>query len=387
MKNENEFDQFFKTGLGDPEIPFNKLDWEKMENLLNSQQKKPMVPLWVYTVSGIAAALIIVMFWLLSDTQQPIPAKTVVKLKANVKPLSPQTPDTKTPYQAVGIKDDTGTSTKKHAVVRRFGKMDAIPNSIDSAGQSFANIKADQMVLDAVIKNSTNTATIETTTVADAVISPTAAEATAVVPVKEMSAIKPITKESKSPLSLTLVIAPDISRVSSGLNSKLSSNFGVLVNYLAAKKLGITTGVVYAKKYYNYAGINKGAYGNADKPWEVDADCDVLDIPLNASYSVYSKKNISISLNTGLSSYFMLKEKYKYINQDQNGTNISTLVIDNKNQHLFGVANFSVSFEHKVSQKLSIGLQPFYKVPLTGIGYHNSNLNSKGVAFSLTLNK
>ena len=84
--------------------------------------------------------------------------------------------------------------------------------------------------------------------------------------------------------------------------------------------------------------------------------------------------------------YFMLKEKYRYISKDQTGNaKVSTLEFYNRNQHILGVANFSLNFEQKVSRNLSIGVQPFYKTPLTGIGYHDTNLKSKGVAFSLNI--
>jgi hypothetical protein len=82
----------------------------------------------------------------------------------------------------------------------------------------------------------------------------------------------------------------------------------------------------------------------------------------------------------------MLKEKYKYRNTGPDGVEQTTaLEINNQNQHIFGVANLSISVDRKVSDKVSIGVQPFLKLPLTGIGYYDYNLRSRGIAVSLSV--
>ncbi len=371
MKNENKLDQFFKTGLSDPELPFNKLDWDKMAGLLDPQKRKRIVPLWLYTISGVAAALIVVILWFLSDTGQLRPKKLTEIAKIIDKPSSHKEPKHQTQLAEVikHLRPIAIPSTKhlhedqtKHFSV----EIDSVPETV-----AVNKVGVTTSAID--ISPDINTTSLQN------------AETTAAILPEGKAAVKIANYDNKARLSLTLIAAPDISTVSAGLHSRLSSNFGVLANYSLSRRFSVTTGVIYAKKYYDYAGVNKGLYGKADKAWEVDADCNVLDIPLNVNYKVLNSNNLSISLNTGLSSYLMLKEKYKYINQDQTGTKISSLVIDNKNQHLFGVANFSVNFEHKINQRLSVGVQPFYKIPLTGIGYHDSNLSSKGLAFTLTV--
>jgi len=112
----------------------------------------------------------------------------------------------------------------------------------------------------------------------------------------------------------------------------------------------------------------------------------VIDVPVNVNYQILSKKNYSITLNSGVSSYFMLKEKYKFNSTDAAGvTQQSMLELNNRNKHLLGIANISVSIERKVSDRVSVGIQPFIKLPLTGIGYYDYNLRSRGVALSLSI--
>ena len=191
---------------------------------------------------------------------------------------------------------------------------------------------------------------------------------------------------SAGKLTLSFLGAPDITNASSSIGTKVSSNFGFLLTYPISKKLSISSGALYARKLYDYGGLTASAYGNSNAPLKVDADCDVIDIPLNLNYQVLQKEKFSVSVSTGLSSYLMLKEKYKYRNVNAAGDQeTSVYEIKNENRHLLGVANISVSLDHKINDKVSIGVQPFYKVPLTGIGYYDMNLKSKGVAVSISL--
>ncbi|MNN50844.1 hypothetical protein D3C81_1654500 [compost metagenome] len=83
----------------------------------------------------------------------------------------------------------------------------------------------------------------------------------------------------------------------------------------------------------------------------------------------------------------MLKEKYTfdYENGGSYGGSQKSAVyeVNGENQHIFGVADFSISIEKKINDKINIGVKPFVKMPLTGIGYGNVDLESKGVAFTL----
>lgn len=114
----------------------------------------------------------------------------------------------------------------------------------------------------------------------------------------------------------------------------------------------------------------------------VNAECDVIDIPLTANYTVLKIK-IKFNVSAGLSSYFMLKEKYTFeYGGSGNSENKRSAVyeISGENQHIFGVADFSISLEKKVSDKINVGIKPFLKMPLTGIGYGRVDLESKGIA-------
>ncbi len=446
MDKENEIDQLFKRGLDDPEIPFNEMDWEKMERKLDAaQKKKRIIPLWLYTGSGIAAALVIFLFWLFSTpahidqtitkyhvpavkpgTKKEIPAESPAalhdslnisqpdgfgeKLAGNgLNPVAQPGNTVNRPGNAVNAKGNMPSNTVNPIIpgtvpagsgVNPFVVPSAVEHAQDPNTQNLAGVKEN-------VPNVPGKQSIQVKPVVPAKQGVPLTEeqiieqkANALANSKDpFERIKPddvtrsvhkkmedaLTKEHN--LILSAMAAPDISSVPSGKSAKVSSNVGMLATYALGSKFSVTSGAVYAKKYYNSAGSYESAnYPGTTADWEVKADCNVLDIPLNVNYKLMNKKKLSVSVNTGLSSYFMLKEKYQYVtDRPGQAEQVSNVEIDNQNQHIFGIANVSVSFDHKISDNLSVGVQPFAKLPLTGIGNNDVNLRSTGVSFSLNI--
>lgn len=185
---------------------------------------------------------------------------------------------------------------------------------------------------------------------------------------------------------LSILAGPDLSSVRGSDQSTLSENVGVLYSYPVVNRLSISLGATYAKKNYRsdyslYSPANPPTL--TEMPSMVNAECDVIDIPLTANYTVLKNKKIKFNVSAGLSSYFMLKEKYTFeYGGSGNSENKRSAVyeISGENQHIFGVADFSISLEKKVSDKINVGIKPFLKMPLTGIGYGRVDLESKGIA-------
>lgn len=389
MEDNNHIDQFFKRGLSDPDIPFNEMDWKKMEHKLDLQEKKRGIPLWLFAASGIAAIILVCMFWFFSGSEQ-----TNRKNKENTATAA------QTPIPPVQIQENISRDTIPSAVaVNQAKKEKQLPSK---------KVILPPYVFDTIIpgkeKNSDPiqavTSIAESSKERKDSIGP---KQKAIASIKNKNTAserdweevqKSVKKkmeaglEQNSGLILSLMAAPDISTAKQNTSSKLSSNVGLLATYNLTKKISISSGAIYSRKLYNSGGVapSGNGYTTPGTAWQVDADCNVLDIPINANYKVYNKKKLSVSLNAGLSSYFMLKEKYQFITGDA-GPNqkISNLEINNQNQHLFGIANVSVSFDRQITRGFSIGVAPFMKLPLTGIGYGDASLKSMGVSFSLNI--
>ncbi|PIQ22953.1 MAG: hypothetical protein COW65_00105 [Cytophagales bacterium CG18_big_fil_WC_8_21_14_2_50_42_9] len=108
-----------------------------------------------------------------------------------------------------------------------------------------------------------------------------------------------------------------------------------------------------------------------------------MDVPVNIGFKVFQKEKFSISINTGWSSYFMLAERYDYVyGPYQVGR--KTYEVSNQNRHLFGIYNISGSYNRQLSNSVFLGIEPFVKVPLTGIGAGEVKLVSAGVFISFT---
>lgn len=490
MEKDNEIDQLFRRELSEPEIPFNELDWEKMAGKLDAQKKKRIVPLWILTLSGVAAVLAVVLLWIFSKpeitSQQPgkdtmanaVP--TVKKsVKDSLKAQSPDIPVLKSVPEHFGKTSEKDPAAEQLAASKQTG-LPVADGSISvksNAGSSVIPGTDAVQAPDGLLKKGLGTTPVYASSGLPAVTGNTSVKSVPAVtgsvlsggslPLKGVpangvltngalasngnlkgnpaSGITPPAKldphpvpqqtdsdalllqkanalaQSKDPfervnrskaanadrdeltrsiqkkmdaaiaqdhnLILSAMAAPDISTAKDSKSSRLSSNVGMLATYALGKKFSLTSGAVYAKKYYNSGGNTPQGYSApAGTTWEVDADCNVLDIPLNVNYKVLDSKKLSVSFNTGLSSYFMLKEKYQFITaQPDGGQKVSSLEINNQNQHLFGIANVSVSFDHQITNSMSVGVQPFAKLPLTGIGNGNANLKSVGVSVSLSI--
>lgn len=408
MKIDDNIDQLFKDGLSDPEIPFNEEDWKKMELKLDDENKRRIIPLWLFTAAGIAAVFAIVLFWFFTAPLLPAEKKEILADKGG-KAAAPALKTGEKRMDTIGEQADAKPDAGSRILFPDpiTGEPFFLAEPLLSRKELSAPLSLSDDLLRTVLakeKPATEMHLIYPVPLTEMPVKETEStllerKANALAnsrdPLEKITAseiVRSVQKKMDDELSqqnnliLSAMAAPDISTAKSSKSSKLSSNLGMLATFAFNRNISITSGAVYAKKYYNSAGTAPGDNGYMGQAWEVDAVCNVLDIPVNVNYKVLQKKRLSVSLNTGLSSYFMLKEKYDFITGTAGGgQQVSTLELANENRHLFGVANVSVSFDHKISQNLSVGVQPFAKLPLTGIGNGNVNLKSTGVSFSLNI--
>lgn len=390
MEKDNGIDKLFRDGLNDPEIPFNELDWAKMEQKLDAKAKKRIVPFWLYASSGIAAALIVGLFWYFSGSDKIVkaPKKVEIVESKKEKPANnnPSVAPTDT-SNAVKTKPEPIVEPRIELPLKYIDKdyvkapepINRDQEPLDAPDTSLVKEnKKQELIAEAVTPK---TQEKQTAVPADTLPSDKKSEVLAHTNAPDIK-----TTGKRSALTLSIMAAPDISTSNMNVDTKVSSNIGVLATYAITDKISVTTGAVYSRKLYNYGGVGSAGTAYMKNAWQVNADCIVLDVPLNVNYTFLKNRNFSLGVNSGLSSYFMLNEKYKYITGPQGGTQkITELEIKNQNQHIFGVANLSLSFERRITNSLSFGVQPFIKLPLTGIGNGNARLKSTGVAFSLNL--
>jgi hypothetical protein len=192
-------------------------------------------------------------------------------------------------------------------------------------------------------------------------------------------------------LQIGLVAAPDMSNVKFTNTDKVGYNVGVHLGYRLSNKWSVNTGVIYTMKNYTSQGKDfnppKGSWIDNVKLDMVEGNCIMFDIPLNVRYDLNDGKSHRYFLNTGLSTYLMKKEDYHYHYQYSNGSpGYRYRSSSSSEQHWLSVVNISAGFEKKLSNRFSIQAEPYLKIPLSGVGYGNLQLNSYGVYFLLKFN-
>jgi len=190
----------------------------------------------------------------------------------------------------------------------------------------------------------------------------------------------------KMPISLAIAAGPDFNSTTAVIGGKTNLAFGVGVSVGLTKKISLQTGINYGHKNYN-ANANNYTFNNPftkNTIAAVNAACKVIEIPLRASLNVSENQKRSIEVNAGLSSYLMLKENYVYKYTAASGRSDRLVEATNKNQHLLSVIDLSATYNIKLkNKKLAFGIEPYVKIPLTGIGVGSVPLKSSGISLKL----
>ncbi|MCX2739840.1 hypothetical protein [Pontibacter anaerobius] len=186
-----------------------------------------------------------------------------------------------------------------------------------------------------------------------------------------------------SSLQITLLAAPDVTTVKFTEPDAISTNTGLLVAIPLTNRFSVVTGVLWADKVYkakpdDYA-PSPDYWDGQKNPSSIDAACRVLDLPLNIRYKLFEGEKSVVSMQAGLSSYIMLDEEYTYNYTYGTKPYSKTKEISHENEHWLGIQNISASYNRKLSPALSVGVEPFVKIPLSGIGNGNVKLTSAGI--------
>lgn len=378
---KNKIDELFRKGLSDPKLDFDEDHWQDMQSLLEKKSGKKKVRRLLILAVTSAAAIATIFFILdrnilVTDENESFETvntdSPVVREKFNGKLQG-----------GGGAKEEQTTLIFNEELAETFSS----PPQAWQRTASIEVVNSKNRILSTGSMSEISIPTIKPMTRSKYRFHPSieafpsfTSEST----IQHNNEYNAAPRDSRSVLSI--LAGPDLSNVRGSDQSTLSENVGLLYSYPVVSRLSISLGATYAKKNYRsdyslYSPANPPTL--TEMPSMVNAECDVIDIPLTANYTVLKNKKIKFNVSAGLSSYFMLKEKYtfEYGGSGNSENNRSAVYeISGENQHIFGVADFSISLEKKVSDKINVGIKPFLKMPLTGIGYGRVDLESKGIA-------
>ncbi len=434
MKEEEGLDKVFKQGLSEPGhiADYRESDWDAFEQMLEEKGEKRPVIFWLRIASGIAAMLLLAFGWFYmqqNNTEVVKPGLAVHpdanknnnvadggSVRGGKQPGVVPSAQTNNIAAATDKKDNDNTGTSGGLLGQKAGGLNHPPSSVNS-NHVLAMDKPYRKDKSFFTLSSPRAARRDTAGLVnnDVTGSRNPNEVLAAVYEKDVPAAKLsagdiysgrpllfgeqlyidkitdpfVTADHHAQLSLTFLASPDINTVNAYSNAEVGSNFGLHFS-VTVSKFTFSTGAIYAKApYLTPFEDYHTPYVFKYQPSNVSADCRVLDIPLNIDYQLYSKARNSFSIGTGLSSYIMLSEDYKY-NYAYPYTNPANypagISIVNQNQHFLGVLNLDATYKRRLNSKFSLDVQPYLKIPLTGIGYSQVKLQTAGVALGLSWN-
>jgi len=394
--SDNELDFLFKYKLTTENngLDFAEEEWENMEDILPPQSRKKNRVIWLYRISTGMAASLLVWLGLQFGHHTPI--------------IKPTNSGSRTEIAHTPVKQHTGDKPENIVNVHQGKVSGALLNPIVKQNQHHTQSlkpSPNTAFADSIDRN---VSTLQTLSLAaesrglnvDERLNKPIAMVPAIDSGKNVTAVIDNQKSLKthmaigSRFALAVLAAPDVNGVSSFHNEQTGLNLAVQLSLKLTRKLSITTGAAYAIKPYqtgvgNYKpsspGWSAGLWTSTAKPNTVNADCYVLDIPLNINYQLYNKGKNSFAIGTGLSSYIMLKEDYRFTFPDPAKDGVD-LDVSNQNRHLLGVLNMNVNYQHQLNNKLGLVVQPYLKLPLTQIGFGQVGLQSAGVAVGFSWN-
>lgn len=191
--------------------------------------------------------------------------------------------------------------------------------------------------------------------------------------------------------SFALVAAPDFSRTGLSRYTTPGSAVGLLVQYQLGKRLIVASGFIRTNKIYWGFGREyhppEGYWNNKTNgimPERVDGTCMVLEVPLTIRYNLMEVEKNLLYASAGISSYLMQDENYRYTFENPNpGAASGWKSKGGVSPYWFGVGSFSIGYERMINQRVSLGLEPYLKVPFAGVGWANLSIYSAGVYVNL----
>lgn len=189
---------------------------------------------------------------------------------------------------------------------------------------------------------------------------------------------------------LAAVVAPDLSSVKFQRVAGTGSSLGLLLGYRINKRWQIETGAMWEKKVY----YTKGAYFDKSKlnPYlrdveilNADGNCYMITIPLNVRYNISAGKKSNWFVVSGMSSYLMNKEYYDFTYRHPGGQPVTRgYEYKTAQKNWMTVINMNLGYERTFFKSFNYRIEPYFRLPVSGVGTGNLSLNSTGVYIGIS---
>ena len=196
---------------------------------------------------------------------------------------------------------------------------------------------------------------------------------------------KPLATLTKSRYFYVQALAsPDISMVKFQKISGLGYSAGLLFGYRVSKRWNVEAGALWEKKLYYTKGeyfdkAKLGQYWNNAEIYWVDGNCRMITIPVNIRYNFSAGKKNDWFITGGMSSYLMNKEYYNYTYEYYGDVHTKGYTYKEKSQVWMAAVNLGVGYERSIGKSFQFRVEPYFRLPVSGMGKGNLSLNSGGI--------
>jgi hypothetical protein len=193
--------------------------------------------------------------------------------------------------------------------------------------------------------------------------------------------------------AIRIGVAPNLSAVTMSMKNfdRPDLSASLLVERSLSKKWFLQTGVVRSLKTYSalageYEWPSGPGWYQSEMPTSIDGACRVFEVPINLRFDFIQREQNRWFVGAGVSSYKMQNEKYTYHYKSFDPTIRWWNWEGKTGWYLFSHLSASVGYERKLSQRLSVVMEPHLRVPIRKVGLGKVNLFTTGiwVAFRYT---
>jgi len=189
----------------------------------------------------------------------------------------------------------------------------------------------------------------------------------------------------KTSFNIGIGYSPDFSTVGIGNFVSPGSRWTIIGEYAFSKRFQLISGIVWVNNKYEAYGED---YHAPSRYWkkgivadEAYGECKMIDIPLNLRYNILIKGKNQAFVSAGASTYFILKEDYYFHYYQEDPELPDHWGTDKMTVYPFGIINVSFGYQYQFSRKSAIQIEPYIKIPTTGIGWGEVDLHTMGVYF------
>lgn len=182
--------------------------------------------------------------------------------------------------------------------------------------------------------------------------------------------------------------APDFSMIRFQSMKGVGTTFGLLLGYSFNDRWAVESGLYLDRKRYYTAGEYFNTKGVHMPPnatlLDVDGTCYMWEIPVNVRYNFTPSGRMKWFATAGLSTYLMSRENYTYQYDSGWGTGESNWNIHKPSQYWFSIVNLSAGLEQRAGKIGNLRIEPYVRIPLSGIGTGKLPILSTGLNIGIT---